>query len=315
MGDHGRPGRPPAAEAAASVPAMPVIDAYQPRHDSPLLLIDDGDVRHSIGWQRSPDKEGGPGFVVVRLGALGTIKTLERFPLTEDGWAGAWRALARRDAESARQVFARIEERTAASDVVAGRQLDADYLAYLPAVIFLGGYAQGRELDVGKPYDVRFLESRLAVLPSGRTDALIEVPYSEIEAVDIGGPGLVKSGGGFVGGGFGVTGAVEGLAIAAVLNAMTTRTKVKTVVRIQGTGCELFLLNMKTEPEALRIKLSRSLGAIREAQATRAGTQRHDASRPASLVRELGKLASMLENGLLTREEFELLKTRLITES
>jgi hypothetical protein len=33
----------------------------------------------------------------------------------------------------------------------------------------------------------------------------------------------VKSGGGFIGGGFGAAGAVEGMAIAAVLNALTTQ--------------------------------------------------------------------------------------------
>ena len=42
--------------------------------------------------------------------------------------------------------------------------------------------------------------------------------------LEIGGPGLVKTGGGFVGGGFGARGAIEGMAIAAVLNGLTTRT-------------------------------------------------------------------------------------------
>jgi len=62
------------------------------------------------------------------------------------------------------------------------------------------------------------------------------VPYSEVEDVEIGGPGLVKTGGGFIGGGFDVTGALEGMAIASVLNAPTRRTSVKTVLRIQGNG-------------------------------------------------------------------------------
>ena len=46
--------------------------------------------------------------------------------------------------------------------------------------------------------------------------------------MEIGGSGMVRSGGGFTGGGFGLGGAVEGMAIAAVLNAMTTRTSIKT---------------------------------------------------------------------------------------
>ena len=55
------------------------------------------------------------------------------------------------------------------------------------------------------------------------------MPYSEVEGLEIGGPGLVKTGGGFVGGGFGARGAIEGMAIAAVLNGLTTRTSIKTV--------------------------------------------------------------------------------------
>jgi hypothetical protein len=93
-------------------------------------------------------------------------------------------------------------------------------------------------------------------------DAVVQIPYRDVEVVDIGGPGLVKSGGGFSGGGFGVAGAVEGTAIAAVLNILTAQTAIKTIVRIQAAGCELFLLCTTTEPEALRIGLSRPLGAV-----------------------------------------------------
>jgi hypothetical protein len=74
-------------------------------------------------------------------------------------------------------------------------QLTADSLGYLPGVIFLGRYGQGDELDVGKPYDLRFLENRLAVLPCSQTNALVELPYGDVETVDIGGPGLVRSSG------------------------------------------------------------------------------------------------------------------------
>ncbi len=59
-----------------------------------------------------------------------------------------------------------------------------------------------------------------------------------------------------------------GMAIAEVLNASaTTRSFVKTVARVQGTGCELFLLHARSIPEQRRINLSRPLGAIRSARA------------------------------------------------
>ena len=141
----------------------------------------------------------------------------------------------------------------------------------------------------------------------------MQVPYRDVEALDIGGPGLIKSGGGFVGGGFGVTGAAEGLAIAAVLNALTTRTKIKTVVRVQATECELFLLCTTAEPEVLRIRLSRALGAIRRARAEM--TASPGGGPGASVVDQLGKLAMLLESGLLTREEFDRMKAAVLAKA
>ena len=107
------------------------------------------------------------------------------------------------------------------------------------------------------------------------------------------------------------------MAIAAVLNALTTRTSIKTVVRVQGTGCELFLLHTKATPEQIRIDLSRPLGAIRSARATGAPDIRRlqPPALPASPVEELTKLAAMLDSGLLTRQEFDHLKAKLLADS
>lgn len=132
--------------------------------------------------------------------------------------------------------------------------------------------------------------------------------------MEIGGHGLVKRGGGFVGGGFGVPGAIEGMAIAAVLNGLTARTSIKTVVRIQGTGCELFLLHTSATPDQLRIGMSRTLSIIRSARATEVAGAIQQGARAisSSPVEELTKLADMLEKGLLSREEFDLMKAKLI---
>jgi len=128
------------------------------------------------------------------------------------------------------------------------------------------------------------------------------------------GPGLIRKGGGFVGGGFGVTGAIEGTALAAVLNGLTTRTSIKTIVRIQGTTCELFLLHTRATPEQLRIEMSRTLGTIRSARAAEQarGSQQEARAASPSPVEELTKLADLLEKGLLTRQEFDLMEAQLL---
>ena len=67
----------------------------------------------------------------------------------------------------------------------------------------------------GERYDMPFFEDRLLIAPWRTNRVLADVPYSEIEDVEISGPAIVKTGGGFVGGGSGGTAAVEGIAIAA----------------------------------------------------------------------------------------------------
>jgi hypothetical protein len=210
-------------------------------------------------------------------------------------------------------VLARRAAEDQAPEAVA--EVEAGALASLRDVAFLGGYVPEASIMPGTPYDVRFLADRLIVSACRQALVLAEVSYDEIEDVEIGGPGLVKTGGGFIGGGFGAVGAVEGMAIAAVLNALTTRVTVKTVVRVQGAACELFFLHTTVTPEQLRIYMSRALGAIRSARAAMAPNHVQPASRPASPVEELAKLAGMLESGLLTREEFDRLKARVLSDS
>ncbi len=189
-----------------------------------------------------------------------SYKIQERFPLTEDGWAKSWMALVRLSPDNAAKVEETLRSRAIADrirDSSETSELDARSIAILRDVALLGGYAPEADMKIGGRYDARFLEDRLIVCTAWLSDALLELPYAEIEVVEIGGPGLVKSGGGFIGGGFGAVGALEGMAVAGVLNALTTRTSVTTVVRVQTKWCELFLLHAKLAPEQLRIHLSR----------------------------------------------------------
>ena len=181
-------------------------------------------------------------------------------------------------------------------------------------VVYLGGYVPDVHLVTRDRYDVPFLEDRILVVESKKRHVIADLPYTEIELVEVGGPGIVKTGGGFTGGGFGVLGAVEGMGIASFLNTLTSRTAYKTVVRIQASGCELFWLHTRVDPEQLRIALSRPLAVIRSVRAASTPAPQPDAvsAMPASPVEELARLADMLEKGLLTREEFDLMKARLL---
>jgi hypothetical protein len=312
MGDREIRHMPP---GSADLPAMPYIarDELDAGDTRARILAPEGG-KHLIGWRPRGDRKDGATFVVIRCTIFDEMKAIERFPFTEDGWRQAWQALVKIDASAAEKARAMLAEQAMQARAKADLdELKAATIGYVPEMIFLGGHTPESELAVRGSYDLRFLADSIAVFPSRRTNALVEVPYRDVEVVDIGGPGLVKSGGGFVGGGFGMTGAVEGMAVAAVLNALTTKTTIRTVIRIQAAKCELFLLCTTAGPDALRIDLSRALGAIRQARPRT--TARTDDGPGTSVVDQLGKLAAMLESGLLTREEFDRMKAAVIAKA
>ena len=93
----------------AKVPPMPVA-SRDTLWRSPNLIPVSGQ-RYTLGWQDA--KKEGPCFIVARTGAMGD-KILDRFPLTEDGWARAWAALVKLDAVAAQAVAKTIGEWQAA---------------------------------------------------------------------------------------------------------------------------------------------------------------------------------------------------------
>jgi hypothetical protein len=73
------------------LPAMPVIKAAE-RTPGPYPLVDG--VAVTIGWQFKAEVRDGQAFVIIRRTLYGQHKVIESFPLTEGGWASAWRSLA-----------------------------------------------------------------------------------------------------------------------------------------------------------------------------------------------------------------------------
>src|ERR1022692_552073 len=112
MADLDVPDRPAARNEAVAArvdaPASPAVTPGTLWRGSPYLIVDSGQ-RYDLGWQDA--REDGPCFVVTRTGVIGSIKVLDRFPLTEDLWARAWAALVRLDAGAAQAVAKKIQER------------------------------------------------------------------------------------------------------------------------------------------------------------------------------------------------------------
>jgi hypothetical protein len=273
--------------------------------DFPNLLVYS---RHlSIGWQNRPEKKGGACFLVGHTTVTGGTKVVERFPYTDEGWARTWRFVMQRDKFLEGDLRKTLEARWSADHAAAElERLDSAALVNLPSVFFLGGYAENADLADGQPYDLRFLSDRLTISQHRSIeDALIELAYANVEVLDVGGPGVVSRFSREGQAGMTLAFGLLGAAIAY------TDTKIQTFVRIQFAGGELNFLSTAMTPDALRIQLARPLGAIREAHAAGGSIESAQGS-AAGAVAELSRLASLLDAGLLTRDEFDRLKARLL---
>src|SRR5437879_5172452 len=117
-------------------------------------------------------------------------------------------------------------------------------LVRLEYCVVLGG--SGYRLTAGREATVDFLADSIAfyinsMVGAGPAAADARITYPEVIGIQIEGPGAVSRGGGFIGGGFGFEGALEGIAIATVLNALTTKTKIHTFIQILSDVGEVFL--------------------------------------------------------------------------
>src|SRR5919198_4722191 len=133
-----------------------------------------------------------------------------------------------------------------------------DALVALPRAVVLN--AAAIDVEAGQQCVVAFRPSGVQLeLPH---DDLL-VPWADVVAIEITGPGRITRGGNFIGGGFGVQGAVEGMVTAGVLNALTRRSSIETVVGLLFRQAEVWLLHEHLEPLALRIELAPAFARLR----------------------------------------------------
>jgi hypothetical protein len=307
----------------ATVPARPQIEPREMSTGGPVVLERGAEVswKHALGWEDRPGRRGGPCFIIVKATFTGSFRVIERFPLTDAGWSRAWKTLVKLDRDGAVKALEVLADRADA----AGRKAELARLAaqtigvladarYIPGTGELPGIASGSRISV------RFVADRVVFISSATVPRVLAgISYPDVVTVEVGGPGRVQRW---------TPGQQLALGMAFGLEAeilATAATRIKTVVRLETTKCELFLVVTNTEPDVLRMQLSPALWAIREAR-EQAGQPGPDdgpaaaageasaAGGAVSVVDQLAKLASLLEAGLLTREEFDRLKGGLLEE-
>jgi hypothetical protein len=148
--------------------------------------------------------------------------------------------------------------------------------------------------------------------PPQNADSIATVPFRQVTSLNIGGRGEVteKTGGGWIGGGFGTAGIVEGAALASLLNALTTRTKttVETLVELSAGSQALIVMTAQEPPSSLRVHMAPVFDRLASAQRTTGAFDAGSSDRIA-MLRELG---SLRDSGVLTEEEFTAEKSRIL---
>lgn len=186
-----------------------------------------------------------------------------------------------------------------------------------------GGPALGPK--PGQRLNVVFLNDRIEFCSLQGGGRLGSVNFSSLVALEVGGPGVQTRGGGFEGGGFGLAGFAVGVAAAGVLNLLTTRTSVQTLLRIQSSLSDgilewVFLTDIDS-PEAVSGVLrpitlhlqSRAESRARSAQVAEPATPAVVSGPPVDKVSRLKELAELRQAGVISEEEFVKMKSEILS--
>lgn len=224
------------------------------------------------------------------------IKEVSRNALTK---ADKWRQKQLDDAAAARQIKGRQDEYLNSIR----SQCNHD-----PVVTTVMG---GSGWDVTKG-EVLLLSCRTEslCLSNIQTEKEIKILFSELVGAEVTGPGTKSSNVGLIGGGFGVEGAVKGILAATVINALTTRSKTNTFLRLATNSTEVMLHISALEPTELRLVLS---PAFVQMEANKQIGATHSGRNDVMLSDEIEKLHRMFRDGILTEGEFILAKKGLLT--
>jgi hypothetical protein len=236
------------------------------------------------------------------------------FPLTEAGWRDCWDLLSTKHPKLAERVRVRSASAFKGQAIVPRTGLNAtlirpEKIASVGLCVLLGGYGYGN-LTPGVNLVVDFTTTGLRARSSTTYDPLLQLPYADALAMDFSGPGRVEKGGRFIGGGFGFKGAVEGMIVASVLNALTRKSEIQSVIRWEARDLEVFLFTSTATPTELRVKLSPVIARI--ARELSPAEPRPAIGPSEDRLSKIERLGSLYKDGILSEEEFAALKREVL---
>lgn len=253
-------------------------------------LIQRGEVAEL--WLRVVPRRDRSTYRLTRRGGSRT-PLIAAEPVSKDGWNSILTKLAREDPDAARGVTERAHHQ-AIWDEINKHEIDVSIVD----LYLVGGFGVS-PFRKTESHDLRFGDDYLVISRPGR--AISPITYNEVQRLAIDGQTLAARGG-FVGGGVVVEGAAEGMAMAAVPGALTTRTDIRTVVELHTTSSHFVLVSVKEQAHELRLRLLPVQARLRP------GGDAHE------LLSRLERLADLHARGALTDQEFSAAKARMLSD-
>lgn len=177
-------------------------------------------------------------------------------------------------------------------------------IARIDGAVALGGSVH--ELSSRSTYSIIFTEDAVHVMPDSPSSQPLTLAYETL-AIAISGQGERTTNLGLWGGGFGLKGAAKGMLAASVLNSLTTRTDIDTVVALSDASQELYFHYDKETPDSLRMRLASVFVKLRSDSASSSKAE-------PNLVTDLSRLVELRDSGALSEEEFAAAKQRLLAK-
>jgi hypothetical protein len=187
-----------------------------------------------------------------------------------------------------------------------------------PHARLLGGFtlvaASDESIPLGTVCSIAGLEHGVLVAAGVSANGRALFPYADLLELEVGGRGIVTTGRIYSGGGFGVRGALTGMAMASMLNKASQKVTIDSFIRITSRQAEMLLSHPRYTPEAVRSGFSMMF--IRYQSAVRAGgvpvAPAPLPPAPPSAIDELERLTRLHAAGTLTDNEFEMAKVKQI---
>jgi hypothetical protein len=174
--------------------------------------------------------------------------------------------------------------------------------------------AGGSAIVKGSICTVACYADGIAVMPVGMLQGEEFWPYTKVTSLEVGGPGAIRRNAGMWGFGIG------GIAAATAINRLTTKTTINTLVHLTTHTTEYVFLSHKYGVQPLQTSLTPVFTRMRLASSAASPPLSPPSATPgapalsgtASIADELAKLAQLRDSGVLSDEEFQSAKARLL---